>query len=174
MARAAANDRQFLELHRGKWRVSIAVPRDLQPKLGTRLKRPLGTDSLAIANGVKWQVVAELRAEIEQARGRTVDKADPLVREALQLALLRQRARRQEEIDALDDAASARVDAMLGTPIDDHGGEPVYDDAKAARAKLYADISQGKATPIAIHHDQFITEAGNKARTEGDDRRAIK
>lgn len=30
MARSAATDRQFLELHNGKWRVSVAVPRGLQ------------------------------------------------------------------------------------------------------------------------------------------------
>lgn len=127
MARAAANDQQFLELHRGKRRVSIAVPRDLQAKLGTRLKRPLGIDSLGIANGVKWQVVAELRAQIGQARGRTVGKADPLVREALELARLRQRAQNRDELDALDDAVSARIDGMLGVPIDEDEGEPVYD-----------------------------------------------
>lgn len=52
MTRSAATDKQFLELHGGKWRVSIAVPRELQDRLGTRLKRPLNTDSLTVANAL--------------------------------------------------------------------------------------------------------------------------
>lgn len=180
MARSAASDRQFLELHNGKWRVSIAVPRELQASLGTRLKRPLKTDSLAVANGMKWQVVAELRAAIDRARGVIIGKSDPLVREALEIARLRGHAQTEAERDGLDMAAEARFHQLLGEPIgeeiDPYTGdaELVYDERREQQARHYADITQGKATPIALYHDQFIAEAGNKKRTEGDDRRALR
>ncbi len=179
MARSAANDRQFLELHNGKWRVSIAVPRELHTSLGTRLKRPLMTDSLAVANGMKWQVVAELRATIDRARG-VNGKSDPLACEALEIARLRQRAQTEGERDGLEEAISQRVDQLLGRPIgeevDPYSGavEQVYEEAREQQARHYAEMAYGKATPVAIYHEQFIGEAGNKKRTEGDDRRALR
>ncbi len=68
MPRPSSASTAHLEQKNGKWRVSIAVPRDLHDKLGTRLKRSLHTDSLATANRVKPQVIADLRAIIDHAR----------------------------------------------------------------------------------------------------------
>jgi integrase len=182
MPRSAATDRQFLEQHGGKWRVSIAVPRELQAKLGaTRLKRPLKTDSLAIANRLKWQAVAELRAVIEKAQdGTAAARIDPLIGEALEIARLRARARTAEDIEDLDDAIVTRAEELQGQPIGEEldfgtgGMVPVYDAAKEEQARRYAEMAQGKATPIALHHEQFIAQAHNKKRTEGDDTRAMK
>jgi integrase len=180
MTRSAATDKQFLELHNGKWRVSIAVPRDLQGRLGTRLKHPLKTDSLAIANSMKWPVVAELRASIERARGRAVDAHDPLIGEALEIARLRARAVSGEEIDGLNYAIDERARQIAGKPIGEEldpasdSMQPVYDEAKEQQARQYAEIAQGRATPISLHHDHFIAQAQNKKRTDGDDRRALK
>lgn len=182
MPRSAATDRQFLEQNGGKWRVSIAVPRELQAKLGaTRLKRPLKTDSLAIANRLKWQVVAELRVVIEEARrGTAAAHGDPLVEEALEMARLRARARTAEDVEDLDGAIVIRAEELQGHPIGEEldfgtgAMMPVYDDAKEERARRYAEMAQGKATPIALHHEQFIIQAHNKKRTEGDDRRAMR
>ena len=50
MARPKHADTRYLELKNGKYRVTVAVPRALQGKLGTKLKRPLNTDSRATAN----------------------------------------------------------------------------------------------------------------------------
>jgi hypothetical protein len=58
----------YLELQHGQWRVTVSVPRPLQKRFGTRLKRQLGTDSLTEANTLKWPVVAELKARIEAAK----------------------------------------------------------------------------------------------------------
>jgi hypothetical protein len=41
MARPKHADNRYLELKNGKYRVTVAVPRALQGKLGTKLKRPL-------------------------------------------------------------------------------------------------------------------------------------
>ena len=82
MARPKHADTRYLELKNGKYRVTVAVPRALQGKLGTKLKRPLNTDSRATANTLKWAVVAELKAIIDRA-GRDVPQGDHLTREAL-------------------------------------------------------------------------------------------
>ncbi|KAF0232096.1 MAG: integrase family [Beijerinckiaceae bacterium] len=91
--------REFLELHRGQYRVVVSVPRDLQSKLGTKLKRPLATDSLTTANGVKWPIIAEFKRRIAEARGGSA--TDPIRNEA---ALFREsyaKARSDEEAEAL-------------------------------------------------------------------------
>jgi hypothetical protein len=85
MARPKHADTRYLELKNGKYRVTVAVPRALQGKLGTKLKRPLNTDSRATANTLKWAVVAELKAIIDRV-GRDVPQEDHLTREALELA----------------------------------------------------------------------------------------
>jgi hypothetical protein len=77
MARPKHADTRYLELKNGKYRVTVAVPRALQGKLGTKLKRPLNTDSRATANTLKWAVVAELKAIIDR-EGRGVAQGDHL------------------------------------------------------------------------------------------------
>jgi hypothetical protein len=65
--------------------VTVASPRVLHGKLGTKLKRLLNADSRATANIVKWAVFAELKVIIDRA-GRDVPQGDNLIREALELA----------------------------------------------------------------------------------------
>jgi len=58
-------DKRFLELHHGKYRVVVTVPKALYKFVGaTKLKRPLGTDSLAVANELKWAVVKDLKEKL--------------------------------------------------------------------------------------------------------------
>jgi hypothetical protein len=84
MARNRSADTRYLEQKNGKWRVSIAVPRSLHVQLGTRLKRPLRTDSLALANSLKWPIIADLRRQIDEAgRG---NAGDALTNEAVEVA----------------------------------------------------------------------------------------
>ncbi|MFY9295006.1 MAG: DUF6538 domain-containing protein [Methylorubrum rhodinum] len=116
MPRPSSSDKRYLEQNGGKWRVTLAVPRDLKGKLGTRLKRPLHTDSLTVANQIKWQVIGELKAEIDAARrgagGAT--KGDALAREAMALAAQRARAHSYEEASDLDHAMYERMDDLRG------------------------------------------------------------
>jgi integrase len=68
MARTQANDTQWLERHGGKWRVSIQVPVHARPVIGkTRLKQSLNTDSILIANELKWEHIAEFKRQISAA-----------------------------------------------------------------------------------------------------------
>jgi hypothetical protein len=89
-------DNRYLELHNGRWRVTVAVPRPLHATLGTRLKRNLGTDSRAAANALKWSVVAELRTIIERA-AQGLAPADNGTREALWIAAHRAKMVERQE-----------------------------------------------------------------------------
>lgn len=181
MPRPSSSDKRYLEQNGGKWRVTIAVPRDLQGKLGTRLKRPLHTDSLAVANQIKWQVIGELKAEIDAARrgagGAT--KGDALAREALAIAAQRVRAQTHEEVSDLDYEVMRRADELRGRPIaveqlPGEDAEEVFAPERIAQAAQFRSLAMGEATPVSIHHDRFVTMSGNKARTKADDQRALK
>jgi integrase len=175
--RSRQADTRFLELHRGKWRVTVATPRPLHGQLGSRLKRPLNTTSLATANALKWTVVAELRAIIERsARGNP--KADQPADEALTIAAHRAALRDPEAVAQLDEAVADRADDMRGEPVAteaDGNGNPVYlyDPQREAQASTFADMAMGRATPIGHHHAAYLSYSNTKARTQGDSRRAI-
>ncbi|MFG1372181.1 tyrosine-type recombinase/integrase [Xanthobacter oligotrophicus] len=177
MARSTTTDRRWLELKDGKWRVTVAVPRKLHGKLGTRLKRPLNTDSLAVANRLKWPVVAEFKRQIEEAGG-TKGK-DPLLDEALALAAYRRTVDNPAELALLADTVAERAHEIAGQPVseerDPDTGEPVpvYDRKREGRARQYADIAAGRATPLDAHHAAYMAQQHTKARTQADDMRAI-
>ena len=180
--RARQADTRFLELHRGKWRVTIAVPRPLARQLGSRLKRPLNTSSLATANALKWTVVAELRAIIEKAArgnpqapdGRSIDQS---ANEAVEIATIRAKTT-TEEVELMDEEIARRWEDMRGDPVAveaDEEGHPVYlyDPEREATASQWAALASGRATPITAYHATFVAGQMTKARTKGDDRRAI-
>lgn len=171
----AKADRRYLEVHGGKWRVTVPVPRDLQAKLGsTRLKRPLKTDSLMVANALKWPIVSEFRAEIEGARQGTPE--DPLRREAVEVAELRSRAVTDAEREMIEDAAVERAEQLQGDPlfVDPLTREEAFDPRREAQAVAYAAIALGRATPIDLHHAEFVAQSVTKMRTKADDQRALK
>jgi hypothetical protein len=128
MARHRQADTRYLELHRGKWRATVAVPRPLHTQLGTRLKHTLNTTSLAAANALKWAVVADLRALIDKA-ARGNPKADQPADEALSIAAHRAALRDPEAVAQLDEAVADRAEDMRGDPVATEAGEegrPVY------------------------------------------------
>jgi site-specific recombinase XerC len=177
MPRPSSADTTYLEKKNGKWRVTLAVPRALHKKLGTRLKRPLHTDSLAVANRLKWQAVSELRAEIAHAQ--TKGGKGALVREAIELAAYRGRAANPEELANVEDAITFRADEITGPPqSEEHipGVGPVYqyDPQRQRQAEAFVAVARGNATPIELHHDQYLSQATTKPRTKADDKRAIK
>src|SRR5262245_61070651 len=125
MARVASRDQRYLEQHRGKWRVVVSVPRALQRELGTKLKRALNTDSLAVANTLKWRVVGELREGLLKAA--TKGGKQSLIDEALELAALRARA--DADIENLDYGIELRAEQLRGDPVEAEAapdGSPLY------------------------------------------------
>src|SRR5690606_29249946 len=93
------SDRRYLErMNGGRWRVVVPVPRDLQKAVGkTKLKEALNTDSLIVANQLKYSVIARLRASLN--RYRAGSGTDELTHEALALREALSRVARVSEKD---------------------------------------------------------------------------
>jgi integrase len=165
-------DTRYLEFHRGKWRVAIAIPRPLHGQLGTKLKRPLGTASLREAQRLRWAVVAELKAKLASNPSHPSDDADAW-REAMA-------ASTGEPDDPTDAALSDHLDAMRGDPIATEEGERgnpvyIYDPERERRAVEFADRAYGRATPITAHLDAFLASRGElKADTRKRHEAAVK
>jgi integrase len=177
MARGGASNRAYLEQHRGKWRVTVAVPKALQPRLGTRLKRALNTDSLSVANSVKLGVVQELKDQIARAQGRSNTEYGSVINEA---ARIKSAAVHEQYLGSLDheQGVDERAYEILGDPIrnqlvdDGEGGTdlvPVYDPGRERLARTFRSVAVGAATPIDTHLDEYRTNKLRvKRRTEGD------
>lgn len=177
MPAKSSSDKRFLERHGDQWRVTLAVPRHLHSQLGTRLKRSLGTDSLAVANRLKWAVINELRERIELlTRGDGKDEA-AVLKEAL---LVRDEYRRALDPRLEDDiraAAEARAYEILGPEIavehDDEGDYLIYDKQRERLAKTYMRVATGGGTPLKLHYTDYLAQLKLNRRTLADDRRGI-
>ena len=58
----------------------------------------------------------------------------------------------------------------------DHRGRPefIYDTDRDAAAAQFRALAMGETTPIGLHHERFVSSGNLKARTKGDDYRAVK
>lgn len=173
MARRRSTDRSFLEQKGTKWRVVVAVPRDLQGKLGTKLKRSLNTDSLAVANSLKWPIVTELKAEIDRARDSSGVKPGSVMREAVEIAVHRSVITDPVEASDLDFVIAERAEQIQGPPIAGDKRHAEYDPAQEQAARRYAAVATGKATPLTLHHPKYLESSTVKPRTKADDSRAL-
>ncbi|MBN9433487.1 MAG: integrase [Bosea sp.] len=177
MGRSSDADRRHLEQHHGQWRVVVAVPRGLHGRLGTKLKRSLQTDSLAVANRLKWPVIAELKALISNASDDS--GKNQLMQEAVEMARLRRLARDDHDIETIDIGIELRAEEIAGAPVgvgtDDDTGreEPILDPARARIAGHYITVARGEATPLDLHHAAYKASLSVKARTLADDDRAL-
>jgi hypothetical protein len=158
------------------WRVVVAVPRALVPTVGkTKLKRSLKTDSLKIAQAIKWQVVNELKKQIRLTAQGT--PSDPLLELALATreALLNEEKRAEAAGFSVLDSIDVTADQLLGEPIgEDEDGNPIYDAERERRAGFFRAVSTGRGTPLMAYLSQWHDQQVNrKERTKGDDRRAL-
>lgn len=181
MAKGESTNRQYLELHRGKWRVTLAVPAALRSKLGTRLKRALGTDSLAIANAIKHGVLQELKDVIARAEGKSTTERNFVIREAERLrthAILIE----QQSSPEFRDAVAERFYEIRGNPIsrrevgdgDDAVEIETYDPGREQLAAQFKHVALGSSIPFDLHLPTYRTEKLRvKKRTEDDLLRAI-
>lgn len=177
----ASSERKYLEVHGSQWRVVINVPKRLHLKLGTKLKRPLGTDSLREANRLKWDVIAELKAIIAQAENPSlsVDAARKQAREKTmyEAALLADRRRVAfdvEERDQVDEEIALKAEKLAGRPVGfDEYGQETYDHERSATATEFMELARGDKTPIDQHHAKYLAMSHVKPRTQADDKRAM-
>lgn len=177
MPTKSSSDKRFLERHGDQWRVTLAVPRHLHARLGTRLKQSLQTDSLAVANRLKWAVIQELRDRIELAtHGAGKDQA-AVLREAL---LVRKEFRGALDPRLEDDirrSAEMRAYEILGPEIaverDDDGDYPIYDKQREQLATTYMRVATGAGTPLKLHYPEYLAQLKLNRRTIADDQRGL-
>ncbi len=180
MPRTIATDIRWLERHGQKWRVTVAVPRDMHKILGTRLKYNLQTDSLAVANQMKLKVVADLQAKIQQARESKLGKPRAIIQEALEIAKYIKHDSDGETCPDLDHQIRMRAEEILGVGVGyetvDEGGLviSIYDPKRRALSNDFVAVAHGRVTPIMSFHDTYLEKSLVKVRTKADDIRAIR
>lgn len=161
MTKTTTGDRKWLEMHGGKWRVTLAVPAKLRDAVGaTRLKQSLKTDSLAVANELKWGVIKDLKdrmRSIERSGGRAGAERTRVLREAANIATALQSLPHEERFDAAKDMIEQRVQEILGGPVGYETVRPLYAEngprfEEKVEVEVYAPAKQQLA-------DQFVSVA---------------
>jgi hypothetical protein len=157
MPKSSSTDREFLELKSGQWRVNVAVPRHLQHRLGTRLRAYLGTDSLKVANILKWPKVAEFKARIAEAERAAT--RDPHIRDAIDLA--------ETRVKSGADHQNLRYELQVRAEVIErrHGPE---------KARSFASIARGEEVPLMLHHASHVAGIVAAEGTKADSRRTVK
>ncbi|MBW9052256.1 integrase [Rhizobium mesosinicum] len=172
----------FLELHGNQWRVVVNVPKKLRAKLGTKLKRSLGTDSLKEANRLKWDVIAELKAIIAHAENPSLSletarskSREQVMQQAIRFAEQRKGALDLVQRDQIDEEIDWQAESLAGRPVAaDEDGHEIFDPDRLRLAKDFSQLARGERTPIDLHHEKFLGASHVKARTLADDKRAMK
>lgn len=151
-----AHRRQYLEWHGQQWRVVVKVPAKLRPIIGkTKLKMPLKTADLKVADEMKGAIVTRFKAELRAAERALASNA-PHMAEALRF-----RAAHSEYDDASRDRIHQRADEIETTT----GPRAAAD---------FAEIARGLSTPLDHHADAFIAyKATYRLKTQGDFRRVL-
>jgi hypothetical protein len=132
-------DTRYLEFHRGKWRVAVAIPRPLHGTLGTKLKRSLHTTSLREAQRLRWPIVAELKVRLASPALHPID--DP---EAWKAALAAGDGGPDDDTPLVLSDHLDRLEAKHGT----------------AAAKEFADRVYDRSTPLDAHLPAFLASRG--------------
>ena len=183
MPKTTATNTRWLEKHGPSWRVTVGVPKELRGVLGTRLKQPLGTDSLAVANRLKLTVVATLQERIEHARQSLLNKPQGVMREAAAISRFAEDARSAEERREIEDCIRHRAQDILGAEVgyepfvDEYGHDdyrPVHDPRRERLAGEFVDAALGKAMPLPPRHEEYMASTMVKRRTKADDERAMR
>ncbi len=164
-------------MHRGQWRVTVAVPRELVALLGaTRLKHPLNTDSRSVAEIAKRPYVRRFKQQIEDARNGLT--SDPYRRNAEVLAAARIASDDLADREAIDFEIAHITSVIAGKPIDensDFSGDRYarYDPQRERQAAEFAGIASGELVPIEAHYPAYMAQLKVKGRTVADDKRAL-
>jgi integrase len=175
-------DKRYLVLRRQTWSVVVEVPPSLQAKLGRRIRRSLKTRDINVARAKRWQAVADIRKQIEDARRVVV--GDPLHLEAMayRAALVDETRRSEQERSAIDfdDADTdpyTRTDEIVRSYIAERATE-IEDKQGYQTANTFAGIALGTLTPLETYVEDWLREGGIRGalteRTKLEHRRAVK
>lgn len=196
MKRSSATDKSFLEQHNGKWRVTLTVPARLRKSMGkSKIKQSLGTDSLAVANELKWHVLAKLKKQIAdfERDGKAFSKPDRLrvLNEAAEVAKTLAEHPAEVHQELAGEYLGERVMEILGAPvryerlnaweveredrnIDTGTPIPVYDKEREQLASQFMNIAFHGGIPIgSLDEDYKKGRLKVSPRTEGDHDRAL-
>jgi len=158
-----AADKTYLQKHGNQWRVVVKVPERLREIVGkAHLMHPLHTDNLTTANRDKFNIVAQMKAQLAEAERRLKQKAstlgDPLMDEAMEW----------RDAPAGDDDNAEAASLLLI-----ERAEEIEDQEGHERAKAFADAARGVATPLLTMVDVWLAERIMKPRQVIDYRRAV-
>lgn len=158
--RRASIDRRWLELHGGKWRVTYSVPARLRELVGaTKIKRALKTDSLAVANELKFAVISTIKEQLRalERLGKVEGERSRVLRDAAKIADELQGLPYEARQEIVKDAVQQRMYQILGKPVGHRTVQPlfaedsVYDEEETV-IEVYANGRQELA-------DQFVSVA---------------
>lgn len=156
----------YLEWHGRTIRVVVRVPPSRVAALGkTKLKESLNTANPRDAEVLKWPVITRLKREVEESRRQSAAK-DPLLKEAF-----RWREAVASEEGELESGEEDR--AIVPELITDRAEEVERTDGRA-RAKLFASVALGDATPVATLVDDWLREKEYAGRTEAARRHSVR
>lgn len=177
----ATRPNRYLAVHGGYWRVSMAVPKELQAELGTRLIRGLNTTSVSIARIKREPIVREFKDAIEAAWAARGGKKRSLMAEALEVRGMLQDADPNME-DFLQQGIDERVEEILSegatwtTEVNEDGEVDVRRPTEEAeeKARQFRGLAAGFRTPIGGHlHDEFMRSLKISDRSKLDEPRAL-
>ena len=179
----------YIEQRRAGFEAVVDVPPNLRGAVGRkRLRKGLGTRDVHVARSRLPRALLELHARIDAARRRTPE-SDPVTAEALEMrrSLIDVRAGRLDgwavapqwhEINGEDIEITPReiAEDLLRDTIADRA-EAIERAEGRERAAAFGDIALGRATPLALHIEDWLAEPGQKGayrgRTLADYRRIV-
>lgn len=165
----ATKDKSHLEWHGQQWRVTVIVPPAARSIVGkSHLKRGLKTPNLATANLLKPPIVAELKAQIEDALRQVEPNATPL-EEAR--AIRSARARTPSRIRKFTYADRLAREHTVEVEEDDDAyhaverAERIEEQSGEQAAVEFAEMALGKATPLTEHMEVFCADQGYQPKS---------
>ncbi|MBZ9939210.1 tyrosine-type recombinase/integrase [Mesorhizobium sp. BR1-1-16] len=166
-------DTRYLTKRRQGYYVEIEIPPSLRETMGKkRLVKSLGTRELNVARAKRWETIAALKAQIEAARKGSA--ALPLEEEALGYRRALMQARGDAEADGAETGIRDRYFDLLGKQTGTGAfGDGEFDPESERQAGLFRDVAAGKATPLTINIDDWLSATGLPMRSISLHRRSI-
>ncbi|SFM16309.1 tyrosine-type recombinase/integrase [Methylobacterium pseudosasicola] len=171
---------RYLAEYKGYYRVTMAVPRQLQDQLGQRLVKGLDTQSLLIAKARAQPVIAGFKRRIEDAWTARGGKKHSLLAEALEVRKLLEDAD-EDMAHFLLQGVRERAEELLNKGARD---EVVWDPdlgpekrrvptkEAIANSETFKGVVAGR-TPIAYYHGDFMRTLKISDRSKLDEPRAL-
>lgn len=163
----------YLELRRQGFSAVVDVPASKREAVGAkRLKKGLGTRDKHVAKARLAKALLELHARIDAACRRNAD-TDPVTAEAMAYREQMESVRKPGgsvyqpetvwdpatgtelvvEVDIAEDTVRETIEAR---------GEEIAAEEGRDRAKAFADIAMGRATPLKHHVETWLSEPGKR------------